>query len=215
RRFIPGLFCCLTALPLAAQELIQARIGDELFRLELAADPDSRRQGLMEREALPAGSGMLFDFPSGATPAIWMRNMRISLDLLFVDGQARIRQMFHSVPPCEDLPCEIYQEQHPLRFVIELPAGTADRLGPQGGDALDPGGRARTPAPSLCIGRARVSVIELLAPGMRQRQVDRMAVVVDQMPGGPALAADTVANTVGSLEAEIAETYIEAAVRRV
>lgn len=149
RRFIPGLFCCLTALPLAAQELIQARIGVELFRLELAADPDSRRQGLMEREALPAGSGMLFDFPSGATPAIWMRNMRISLDLLFVDGQAAIQRIFHSVPPCEELPCEIYQEQHPLRFVIELPAGTADRLGLQVGDVLDLGGRERTPAPSF------------------------------------------------------------------
>src|SRR5690606_39967227 len=102
----------------------------------------------MEREALPAGSGMLFDFPPGATPAIWMRNMRISLDLLFVDGQAAIQRIFHSVPPCEELPCEIYQEQHPLRFVIELPAGTADRLGLQVGDVLDLGGRERTPAPS-------------------------------------------------------------------
>ena len=123
RRFIPGLFCCLTALPLAAQELIQARIGDELFRLELAADPDSRRQGLMEREALPAGSGMLFDFPSGATPAIWMRNMRISLDLLFVDGQAAIQRIFHPVPPCEELPCEIYQEQHPCASSSNCPPG--------------------------------------------------------------------------------------------
>ena len=103
----------------------------------------------MEREALPAGSGMLFDFPSGASPAIWMRNMRISLDLRFVDGQAAIQRIFHSVPPCEELPCEIYQEQHPLRFVIELPAGTADRLGLQVGDVLDLGGRERTPAPSF------------------------------------------------------------------
>lgn len=149
RRFTAFWLLWCLALPLAAQELIQARIGDELFQLELVADPDSRRLGLMGRGELPAGRGMLFDFPSDFTPAIWMRNMRISLDLLFVDEQARIRQIFHSVPPCKDLPCDIYRGEQPLRFVIELSAGSAVRLGLQVGDVLDLGGRERSPAPSF------------------------------------------------------------------
>ena len=66
---------------------IQARLAGEPFQLELVNDPEQRRQGLMGREALLPDSGMLFDFPPGTRPAIWMRNMRMALDLLFVDGQ--------------------------------------------------------------------------------------------------------------------------------
>ncbi|HSP31195.1 MAG TPA: DUF192 domain-containing protein, partial [Halomonas sp.] len=72
--------------------------------------------------------GMLFDFPSGTVPAIWMRNMNISLDLVYIDELGQIANIFASVPPCRSMPCDIYRAERPLRFVLELPAGTAERL---------------------------------------------------------------------------------------
>ena len=124
--------------PLAAiGSALTVRLADTDFVMEVVADPDSRRQGLMGRENLPFGTGMLFDFPDGTRPAIWMRNMQISLDLVFVAADGRIAHLFERVPPCADLPCAIYQAEAPLRWVLELPAGSVDTLGLKVGDNLD------------------------------------------------------------------------------
>jgi len=112
-------------------------LGNTSFELTYVADPDSRRQGLMGVSDLPFGSGMLFDFPAGTQPAIWMRNMLISLDLVFVADTGEIRHVFSEVPPCAELPCALYQATQPLRWVIELPAGSVARLGLEEGDQLD------------------------------------------------------------------------------
>lgn len=112
-------------------------LGNTSFELTYVADPDSRRQGLMGVSDLPFGSGMLFDFPAGTQPAIWMRNMLISLDLVFVADTGEIRHVFAEVPPCAELPCALYQATQPLRWVIELPAGSVARLGLEEGDQLD------------------------------------------------------------------------------
>jgi len=142
-----GLLACLLAsLPLQAQTLT-ATLGAEPYLLQLVADPDSRRQGLMGRTELDPGEGMLFDFPVGTRPAIWMRNMQISLDLLFVDSQARLMHIFPRVPPCASAPCDVYQADRPLRFVIEVPAGTAERLGLRVGDQLDLAGHESSQPP--------------------------------------------------------------------
>lgn len=56
---------------------------------------------------------------------------------------------FREVPPCRAMPCEIYRADRPLRFVIEVPAGTAERLGLNEGDQLQIGTRLSTPLPLL------------------------------------------------------------------
>lgn len=151
---LPRLFlCCLLGLSATAladqQEKLQVRLGSETFELEVVDDEASRNQGLMGRQALGANEGMLFDFPAGTRPAIWMRNMLISLDLLFVDEQGTLTQIFPSVPPCRAMPCAIYRADRPVRFVIEVPAGTAERLGIDVGEQLDLGTRLATPVPLL------------------------------------------------------------------
>jgi len=41
------------------------------------------------------------------------------------------------VPPCAAPPCALYQADQALRFVIEVPPGTAEKLGLEVGDRLD------------------------------------------------------------------------------
>lgn len=136
----------LSAAAVAAQDL-PVRIGAERFVLEVVDDPDARRQGLMGRTELAANRGMLFDFPPGVTPSIWMRNMHIPLDLIYLDGDARITHLFEAVPPCKASPCTLYSADRPLRFVIEVPAGTVDRLGLEVGQQVDLGGLEKQPQP--------------------------------------------------------------------
>ena len=129
-----ALLVSMSSVQAATQTI---RLADTEFSMEVVADPESRRVGLMGREALPFGTGMLFDFPEGTRPAIWMRNMVISLDLVFVAGDGRIAHLFPDVPPCPDLPCAVYQADGPLRWVMELPAGSVQKLGLKVGDNLD------------------------------------------------------------------------------
>lgn len=131
----------------ASVRTIELEIANTPFELEYVADPDSRRKGLMGRKDLPADTGMLFDFPPGTRPAIWMRNMHISLDLVYIDDRGRIAQIFSDVPPCRFMPCEVYQAQQPLRFVLEVPAGTAARLELAVGQTLPLGDLLTQPAP--------------------------------------------------------------------
>lgn len=123
----------------AEPQKLQLTLGDQAFSFVVAADPDSRRNGLMGRELAPQ-TGMLFDFPEGTRPAIWMYNMQISLDLLFVGSGGHIQYVFAEVAPCQKTPCDIYQAAEPLRYVLEVPAGTVQALGIKVGDQLDMSG---------------------------------------------------------------------------
>lgn len=144
-----ALAALLVASGSVVAEPIEIRLGDETFELDVVDDQQSREKGLMGRESLGENEGMIFDFPKGSRPAIWMRNMVISLDLLFLDEQGTIVQIFQRVPPCEAMPCEVYQAERPLRFVIEVAAGTANRLGLEPGQQVDLGTRLATPVPAF------------------------------------------------------------------
>lgn len=141
-----GFAWLLLAGAATAEEWV-AELGAEPFVLEVVDDPDARRQGLMGRTELAANRGMLFDFPEGVTPSIWMRNMHIPLDLIYLDGDARITHLFEAVPPCKAQPCALYSADRPLRFVIEVPAGTVDRLDLKVGQQIDLGGLEKQPQP--------------------------------------------------------------------
>lgn len=111
-------------------------VGLGRFRVELAATPEERQQGLMFREHLPPGRGMLFVQPRTGPATFWMKNTRIPLDMLFFDPQGRLLEIIADVPPCTTPRCPVYSSDGPVKYVLELNAGTARRLGLKPGDQL-------------------------------------------------------------------------------
>lgn len=105
---------------------------------EVADEPEEQRLGLMWRAELPQGRGMLFVWPVEQHVTMWMRNTRIPLDMVFADRLGRIVRITRNVPPCPDTEpnCPIYPSGRPVRYVLELPAGDADRMGLREGDWL-------------------------------------------------------------------------------
>lgn len=106
------------------------------FSVELATDDASRQHGLMMRTTLAPDRGMLFVFPQMAPRAFWMKNTLLPLDMLYFDAARRLVSMQLDVPPCRADPCPTYPSNAPARYVLELPAGTARRIGAQPGDEL-------------------------------------------------------------------------------
>jgi uncharacterized protein len=103
--------------------------------VEIAADDASREHGLMDRTSMPADHGMLFVFPASTVQTFWMKDTLIPLDMLFLDAHRKLVTVLGDVPPCKADPCPIYPSTDPARYVLELNAGVAAKLGVRKGDA--------------------------------------------------------------------------------
>jgi uncharacterized membrane protein (UPF0127 family) len=112
-------------------------IKGETFELEVAADTPSRTKGLMYRDGLEDHGGMLFIFPDPEIQAFWMANCLIDIDIIYLDRGGRITAMHRM--KCDtkrenedqlayERRLPRYPSVYPAQFVIELKAGSLDRL---------------------------------------------------------------------------------------
>lgn len=111
--------------------------------VEVVATPALRQRGLMFREELAPGHGMLFVFPTSAPLSFWMRNTLIALDILFIEEGGRIVRIHQNTTPHSEarLPSDA-----PARFVLEVPGGWTALVGIREGDQADLGPLATHPA---------------------------------------------------------------------
>ena len=107
-----------------------------VISVEIAADDQTRAQGLMFRDSLPPNTGMLFFFPQDGHYAFWMKNCRMALDLIWIDSNRTVVHIKERVPPCPSDPCPSYPPNVMARYVLELEGGDAGLLGLKLGDAL-------------------------------------------------------------------------------
>jgi len=91
----------------------------DTVRAEVARSPAEREEGLMNRETLPAGRGMLFVFPDLQIRSFWMKNTFLPLDIAYLDDELRIVDLQTMEPQSEDL----HSSAMPAMFALEVPAG--------------------------------------------------------------------------------------------
>ena len=104
-------------------------LGNQRYAIEIADDDAERARGLMFRDALPSGHGMLFIHDAEEPQAYWMKNTKIALDILYFDDERKLVAQQRDVPPCSlGDGCPSYPSDAPARYVLELNAGEAARL---------------------------------------------------------------------------------------
>ena len=106
--------------------------GARSFSIEIADDQSERAAGLMFRESMDDERGMLFVFEQTRPAGFWMKNTPMPLDLLFIGEDGGLVAI---------LPGEPFSEAPigpaaPVRFVLELKRGVAERSGISVGDRL-------------------------------------------------------------------------------
>ncbi|QKC84145.1 DUF192 domain-containing protein [Mesorhizobium sp. NZP2077] len=106
--------------------------GERSFSIEVADTEAEREAGLMFREEMAGDHGMLFVFEQTRDVDFWMKNTPMPLDLIFVGQDGRIRAIKQGEPQSE----AVISPGEPVRFVLELKAGTAAREGIADGDLL-------------------------------------------------------------------------------
>jgi hypothetical protein len=107
------------------------------FSVEVADDAAERARGLMFRDDMPAGAGMLFVYPEAGPVSFWMKNTLIPLDMVFADAAGRVVHVHENAVPLDETPIP---GRGTVQFVLEINGGLARGLG------IAPGAEMRHPA---------------------------------------------------------------------
>ena len=139
---VPGFAArALAALLLAAAGLAQAqaplpvrqvKVAGHALRVEVAATIEQRMKGLMFREKLGAGDGMLFVFDEPGYHAMWMKNTPLPLSVAFVDGAGAILNILDMEPHTLDQ----HAAAGPAVYAIETNKGWFARRRIKAGDKV-------------------------------------------------------------------------------
>jgi uncharacterized membrane protein (UPF0127 family) len=129
RQTVPLLATLLLLAGCASAKGPWVELNGTRYAVEVADDDAERERGLMFRDMLEEGHGMLFIHDVEAPQAYWMKNTRIPLDILFFDDQHHLVSQQRDVPPCSlGDRCPPYPSAAPARYVLELNAGEAQKL---------------------------------------------------------------------------------------
>ena len=106
-----------------AQEIlpiITLRIGAATVQAEVADEIDERTIGLMGRERLADGKGMLFVFRDPQPLGFWMRDTLVPLSIAYINGAGVIREV-HDMQPLDETPAR--SAFRDLVYALEVPQG--------------------------------------------------------------------------------------------
>ena len=135
RLILVGL-CMFAATSIADEELDQAFEKDVLvivanapacyrFDIYLALSREQQRRGLMFVRHLEPWTGMLFVYPSEDIYSMWMKNTFIPLDMVFARRDGTVSSVSRDTVPQS---LKSVSSTEPVSFVLELNAGTTERL---------------------------------------------------------------------------------------
>jgi uncharacterized membrane protein (UPF0127 family) len=93
--------------------------GNDTVHAEVANTSALRSQGLMYRDAVPDGTGMLFVFDREAERSFWMQNTFVALDVAFIDSNFRVVDIQQMEPEST----EIHDGARPAMFALEVRQG--------------------------------------------------------------------------------------------
>lgn len=105
--------------------------------VELATTPQEKSLGLMHRTLLKEGRGMLFIYEKPQRVSFWMKNMLISIDMIFIGEDFIIKHISYGATPClAGTQCAYYRPPVPVQYILEVPSGYAQKHQIKVGDTL-------------------------------------------------------------------------------
>jgi uncharacterized protein len=106
-------------------------INGEYLTVEVAATPAQQQRGMGFRDSF-YNDGMLFDMQRERVQSFWMKNTKISLDMVWITNKGNIIGFEENAEPGYGIPdsdLKHYSSNEPVRYVLELPAGDVVRRG--------------------------------------------------------------------------------------
>lgn len=109
------------------------------IKVETMRDRVELMRGMMFRDSLAEDRGMLFLHGEDGRFSYWMYQVRIPLDMIWINRKREIVEIVHRAPPCSatnSSECPTYGGKQDAMFVLELAGGVAAKHGLKVGDRL-------------------------------------------------------------------------------
>ena len=113
--------------------------GGQQIRVEPMIKEMDIMRGMMFRDSLTKDRGMLFVHTADENHPYWMYQVRIPLDIIWMDHSRRIVEIVANAPPCPSAPahdCPSFGGHEKARYVLELAGGGAALYGLRTGDVV-------------------------------------------------------------------------------
>lgn len=114
---------------------LQLDAGAHSLDVEVAATPEQRERGLMERTRLADDAGMLFVFEQKARHCFWMKNTPLPLSIAFIADDGTLVEI-EDMQPLTTAP---HCAQEAVRYALEVKQGGFASKGIQPGTRITGG----------------------------------------------------------------------------
>jgi len=110
------------------------RLGEQALTVEIALTPEEQARGLMHREGIAEGHGMLFVYQRPERLSFWMKNVDFPIDIGFFDSEGVLREVYPMYPNDTRARRSMAQD---LLFALETRSGWFRDNGVRPGARLD------------------------------------------------------------------------------
>ena len=102
-----------------------------VVKAEVMTHPTDMARGMMFRESFPEGRAMLFIHNTPGRYPYWMYQVKLPLDIVWLDKSRTVVEIVESAPPCQTKSSECAQHggNRTAMYVVELPAGYGRKHG--------------------------------------------------------------------------------------
>ncbi|MDO8487173.1 MAG: DUF192 domain-containing protein [Candidatus Curtissbacteria bacterium] len=107
---------------------------------DIAKNADQRKKGLAGRDGLEISRGTLFVFDDSGSWAIWMKDMKFPIDIIWIDENKKVVYIVQSAlpePGKKDSQLTVYRPSGNSKYVLELNAGITNANNLQIGDSVN------------------------------------------------------------------------------
>ena len=102
--------------------------------IEIADNDQRRTQGMMYRTSMPYDRAMLFIMEYERKQSFWMRNTKMSLDIIYINANMEIVSVYKHTQPYSVSPIPSFEK---AKYVVETAAGFCDKFGIEEGDNIE------------------------------------------------------------------------------
>jgi len=104
----------------------EVRLGSGMFNARVASDEPARVQGLSGVAEMGQNEALLMIFDTDDKWQIWMKDMKISLDIVWLDKSKKVVHIVKNASP-ELSTDTTFTPKEKARYVVELPAGSVQK----------------------------------------------------------------------------------------
>lgn len=112
-------------------------INNHIFQLLVAKTPKEKEIGLSQTSILSEDKGMIFPFDKPSYYSFWMKNMKIPIDIIYIQNDEIVTIIKNAKPPSDQNEnLIIYNPEKPSDKVLEIRAGLSEEYNFKKGDKV-------------------------------------------------------------------------------